>query len=206
MRVVRLIVLILLGTAISTAQSNSRPHPTISSEAPTAEQVSIYELVLTDLLKEHEDGFNLANRTESRGLSPSSNQACGKGIVYPPIEGPAAEVHRLAPSLVQSFKITLVDPEAQQQIITEGDPQKVVLKAIEQGKKVSDKEVEDAVKAAFAHGMLWLSDIAFDKEHHQAVVSYSFVCGSLCGDGKTLRFELIDGKWKRAEVCSQWVS
>jgi len=206
MRVPKLIAFICLCTTLGAAQTSEKPHLNISAEALTAEQVAIYQLLLSDLLKEYEDGFNLANRTEAKRLGPSSSQGCGNGIEYPPGEGPAGVVHRIDSKLVQSFKITLVDPESQQQIIKDGDPQKVVLKAIEEGKKVSDKEVEEAVKAAFTHGMLWLSEIAFDKDHHQAVVSYSFVCGSLCGDGKTLLFESTDGKWKRAEVCSQWVS
>jgi hypothetical protein len=34
-----------------------------------------------------------------------------------------------------------------------------------------------------------LKEIAFDKDRHYAVVSYSFWCGSLCGHGKTMVFE-----------------
>src|SRR5690242_16575904 len=159
MRVVKLIALLGLCATLSAAQTSDKSHLNISPEALTAEQVSIYRLVLTDLLKEYKDGFNLANRTDARNLGPSSSQSCGHGITHPPGEGPAAIIHRLDSSLVQSFQITLVDPEAQQQVIEDGDPQKVVLKAIEEGKKVSDKEVEDAVKSAFTHGMLWLSEV-----------------------------------------------
>jgi hypothetical protein len=52
-----------------------------------------------------------------------------------------------------------------------------------------------------------MSEIAFDKDHRFGVVSYSFWCGSLCGNGSTLVFEKVDGVWKNANrPCGGWVS
>lgn len=41
-----------------------------------------------------------------------------------------------------------------------------------------------------------MSEIAFDKERHFAAVKYSFWCGSLCGHGRTLVLEKVNGKWQ----------
>jgi hypothetical protein len=52
-----------------------------------------------------------------------------------------------------------------------------------------------------------MSEIAFDKEQGRALVSYSFVCGSLCGSGGVWLFEKVDGVWKKSErVCGGWIS
>jgi len=52
-----------------------------------------------------------------------------------------------------------------------------------------------------------VSEIAFDQQHNHAAVSYSFWCGSLCGNGATVIFEKIDGQWKKTNRnCGGWVS
>jgi len=69
------------------------------------------------------------------------------------------------------------------------------------------KSVEDAVRNAFATGLFSMSEIAFDKDHHHAVVSYSFWCGFLCGHGKTVVFEKVNGMWRNTNRnCGGWVS
>jgi hypothetical protein len=65
----------------------------------------------------------------------------------------------------------------------------------------------DPVEEAFANGLFTLSEIAFDTESNRALVSYSFICGSLCGSGNTWVFEKIGGEWKRVDrSCGGWVS
>lgn len=67
--------------------------------------------------------------------------------------------------------------------------------------------VDAAVNNAFKNGLFELSEIAFDKAHRRAIVSYSFVCGSLCGNGGVWLFEKVDGVWKKSEnVCGGWIS
>ena len=97
-------------------------------------------------------------------------------------------------------RIRLVDPTPQSAIIKQGDPG---LPLLTQG-----AALQDAVKQAFASGMLSLSEIAFDKQHRRAVMSYSFTCGSLCGHGGVEVFvRTSDGGWKSANrKCGSWIS
>ena len=68
--------------------------------------------------------------------------------------------------------------------------------------------VDSAVDQGFANGLFELSEIAFDKKYQRAIVSYSFVCGSLCGSGGVWLFEKVDGRWKQSErdCGGGWVS
>ena len=55
-------------------------------------------------------------------------------------------------------------------------------------------------------GLFSMSEIAFDKEHRNAVVGYSLWCGSQCGEGATVVFEQINGVWRDAHRnCGQWI-
>jgi hypothetical protein len=93
----------------------------------------------------------------------------------------------------------LVDPGKQAVIIHSNDPEQFLC--------VRGSQVETAVNDAFSTGLFSVSEIAFDKEHRRALVSYSFVCGSLCGSGGVWLFEKIDGLWKKSEhACDGWVS
>ena len=74
-------------------------------------------------------------------------------------------------------------------------------KAIQKG-----KNVDEAVANGFAHGLLTISEIRFDKTHTHALVSLSFVCGGLCGNGTTMLLEKKDGAWMRKAQCGGWVS
>lgn len=52
-----------------------------------------------------------------------------------------------------------------------------------------------------------LSEIAFDKGHHLAVVSYNFWCGGSCGSGEWLVFKNVGGEWKKSDhSCGGWTS
>jgi hypothetical protein len=95
-------------------------------------------------------------------------------------------------------KLPSVDADKQAVIVQSNDPSN----SIREG-----KSVETAVNGAFSTGLFSMSKIAFDKEQRRALVSYSFVCGSLCGNGGVWLFEKVDGVWKKSErVCGAWIS
>lgn len=59
----------------------------------------------------------------------------------------------------------------------------------------------------FATALFSMSEIAFDKEHRNAVVSYSFRCGPRCGYGATLALEKLGSQWKKTKRnCGDWIS
>jgi hypothetical protein len=111
----------------------------------------------------------------------------------------AAHSFRILTSDVLDAKnIRLVDADKQTKAVETNDPRS----SIRQG-----KSVETAVTRAFSTGLFSVSEIAFDKEHLRALVSYSFVCGSLCGSGGVWVFEKVGGAWKKSgRVCGGWVS
>jgi hypothetical protein len=103
-------------------------------------------------------------------------------------------------------KILLVDPDRQQETIKKNDPQNLMMKAIDDGQKITDEQLDQSIKSAFHSGLFTLSEIVFDKEHRQSAVSYSFVCGGLCGNGNTLVLKKVGHIWKVAKRCGGWVS
>jgi hypothetical protein len=90
--------------------------------------------------------------------------------------------------------------------VEENDPQNLMKKAIDEHEKVTDEQLDQSVKQAFHTGVFTLSEIAFDKEHRRAVVSYSFVCGMLCGHGNTMVLKRSGESWKIAKRCGGWIS
>lgn len=100
--------------------------------------------------------------------------------------------------MLQQRNIKLVATDAQLRKATNTDPERGIAKG---------KSVNDAVEAGFENGLFSLSEVAFDKDHHYAVVSYKFWCGLLCGSGATLVFEKVGDEWKRTErQCGGWIS
>jgi hypothetical protein len=106
--------------------------------------------------------------------------------------------HELTPDDLPGTNARLVGPKKHAKIARANDPDKTIREG---------KSVENAVKDAFATGLFSMSEIAFDKDRHYAVVSYSFWCGSLCGHGATVVFEKVNGEWRNANRnCGGWVS
>jgi len=57
-----------------------------------------------------------------------------------------------------------------------------------------------------ASGIVSLSHVGFDPDLHEAIVSSSFVCGLLCGDGRRLILRKKRGKWVVVEGLVVWIS
>src|SRR5208283_4185683 len=115
---------------------------------------------------------NLADQTVPLQTSgPMGDEECAKGLLMGPVSTAVVQRFR-AQDLPQlgSENIALVDPDRQKKEVAENDP----------GKTIGEgRSIEDAVRNGFAHGLVTLSEIHFDKDHTHAIVSYSFFCGSL---------------------------
>ena len=46
----------------------------------------------------------------------------------------------------------------------------------------------------------------FNKSRNIAWIKTEFVCGELCGEGKTLILQKINGKWKIINKKTDWIS
>jgi hypothetical protein len=189
-------LLVILLTTTGTIEGQETK-PKVSDEPLTLEQLAVYRAVLMSWFNNQERALNLAVQTDPIDPSDASfDRSCMKGLV---IEKTSAdEVHRFREEDLAQMgikKVRLVDPEAQVKEVAENDPGKAMLEG---------KPVDDAVENGFSHGLFTFNEIEFDKYHRRAIVSFSFVCGGLCGHGTTMLLEKRNGVWKRIRFCGGW--
>lgn len=162
-----------------------------------ANEAAIYQAVIREWTSGNPTSLNVSARTFSLQANLDSTAlmdcACSVEIEPESLFGAAHSSHQLSADMVG--RVRLVDPHKEADVIQENDPQEAM------GHGMS------AFKKALASGIFSLSEIAFDKEHKHAIVSFSFSCGSLCGTGSTWIFEKIGGEWKQTDrKCGGWVS
>ena len=163
----------------------------------SADDVAIYNVVLDLWNSNSRSLMNVSNRTfpMDRDLSDCD---CLKAIPLPNIANAARSSRILTRDVLGGKNIRLVDPDTQALIVQTNDPSH----SIREG-----KAIRTAVDRAFSTGLFSLSEVAFDNEHRRALIGYSFVCGSLCGNGGVWLFEKVGGMWRKSEhVCSGWIS
>jgi hypothetical protein len=192
-------VLLIVFAGSAAAQEAAETKPKVSDQPLTAEQLAVYREVLHGWMENEVSTINLSIQTVPFPISGALDAGdCGKELELEPIV--PGVIHRFRPvDLPQlgSDKIGLVDPERQQREVADNDP----------GKTIGEgRSIEDAVRNGFAHGLVTVSEIRFDKAHKHAIVSYSFFCGSLCGNGGTVILEKVEGGWQRKSQCSNWIS
>jgi hypothetical protein len=158
---------------------------------------AIYTAVLERWNPEPLKRLNVSNRTVPLDHN-ISDCTCLTAVDLASFARATRSFHLLSPDVLTSKSIKLVDAELQRAIVQTNDPHNSMSQGL---------SVHAAVDRAFADGLFQLSEIAFDREHRRAILSYSFVCGSLCGSGGVWLFDKVDGVWKRLEHdCGGWVS
>jgi hypothetical protein len=167
-----------------------------------ADEVAIYSAVLRQYSGNDDSALNVSLRTypldPSSPLSGLQAADCLKGIQLENLSMASRSFHELSPDILPGKRMKLVDPKKQSRIVHSNDPSNTIRKG---------EPVKDAVENAFSTALFSMSEIAFDKEHRFAVVSYMFWCGSLCGNGSTLVFEKVKGQWRNANRnCGSWIS
>lgn len=190
---------------ISTAQEE--PPKAVLSESPlSADEVAIFRAVLKNYLKDSPGVVLLADKTVPIEQSPTSVRTCADQISAPLDPDARATIHHIGPLVIIGLKVRLVDPDAQDKEVQRNDPQRLIHEAIDEGAQVTNKQLDDSLTKAFDSGLLMLSEIVFDSRHLRAVVTYSFYCGSLCGNGNTLALRKVGKMWKVSKHCGGWVS
>ena len=176
------------------------PKPKVSKDAMTDEQLAIYRAVLNDYMKDSRGGLNLAKKTYPLEF----DTGCVQGFRPEQTDNSVPVVHAFATAPAPN--VVLVDPEQQESKVKENDPQHRIKKAIDERESVTDEQLDESLKLAFSTGLFSVSEIIFDKSHRRAMVSYSFVCGGLCGHGNALVLEKARNGWKVRKTCSSWIS
>ena len=198
----RVILLLILGlTMVSFAQSEE-VKPTLSKNPLTAEQIAVYRAFLQFYEHGTDKELNVANTTDWLDVSELRQDSdCSESfgrVEYENAQPGGPSVHTLTPNLAVAGRIVLVDPARQTEKVKQNDPSKTVHEG---------RSVDHAVSTAFASGLLTLSEIVFDKDHHRAVMSFSFFCGKLCGNGGIVMFKRVGQKWKiTKQSCREWIS
>jgi hypothetical protein len=196
-------ILVIICALISMRSGSAKEKLQKNSAPLSAEEVAIYRAVLQQYVSDKSGGtinvsiqtFPLDPDSPTSGLSRGG---CLEGIQVDDLSTRSHSYHELTHDVLPSKNMTLVDPRRQAKIVRNNDPDTTIAQG---------EPVHSAVEKAFSTGLFSLSEIAFDKSHHYAIVSYRFWCGSLCGHGSTLIFENISGQWKRTDrKCGGWVS
>jgi hypothetical protein len=174
---------------IQHALAGSPVEKTVRDASPlSSDDVAIYRGILERWNSQSRGTLNVSNRTFPIGRD-LSDCGCLRGIDVQNISKAAHSFRILTGDVLGRTNISLVDADKQALIVQRNDPSN----SIREG-----KSVETAVNGAFSTGLFSMSEIAFDKEHRRALVSYSFVCGSLCGSGGVWLFYRDDGCHQRS--------
>jgi hypothetical protein len=194
-------IILGIGLPFSLASSQARK-PTKSTESLTADEIAIYRAVLQRNAPDNSGAPGTLNVSATTypldPSSPLSDSGCLKDIQPDNLATASRSFHELSQDILPNNVARLVDPKRQKKIVHDNDPSKTMREG---------KSVDTAVKDAFGTALFSLSEIAFDEERTHAVVSYSFWCGSLCGNGATWVFEKVGNEWKKTDRnCGDWIS
>ena len=201
MKSVFLLAFVLAIVPVCTSTSAMSDKPVRAATPLSADEVAIYAAVLRYYSDNHDIALNVSQNTYPLDLNSPMNHLqaeCLKGIQLENLAIVSRSFHQLPPDVLPGKRMKLVDPKKQARIVHSNDPSNTIHKGA---------PVKDAVESAFSTALFSISEIAFDKERHFAVVSYQFWCGSLCGQGSTFVFKKIKGEWRNMDRnCGGWIS
>jgi len=168
----------------------------VSGDPLTAEQQTIYRNFFSSYSNGAKTTVNVADTTMRFHPQDMDRQGCLKELN---LGADPEKVHKLTAAALPEHGYVLVDPEAGREKVRENDPENSI---------GPGNSIEDAVRQAFAAGLLSVSEIAFSEDHHYAVFQFDFFCGRLCGHGGLVIYANENGKWRpvRETGCSRWIS
>lgn len=153
----------------------------LSNSSLTAEELQVYGDFVESTSKGH---FSfLSDRTFPLDLSKLPKKSvCLRGVEIEGAEATGKANHALGPEVLRSTTIRLVNAQRESAILRQRDADGANLQ-------------KDATGMMADLGVLALSEIAFDKTHHFAVIRYVFICGSHCNSGAILVLEKVGSRW-----------
>jgi hypothetical protein len=187
-----------LRRAVRTAVGEHGLKTAINLSHLSIDEIAVYKAVLHQWNSDRQT-LNVANRTFPLDVASSDSSCeCLRNLDVQNLASASHSSHYLTRDVFPEGNIRLVDEDRQRKAIQTNDPHNVM---------AAGKTAERAVDDAFVSGFFSMTEIAFDRDHREALVSYGFVCGSLCGNGGTWLLEKVNGVWKKADrVCGGWVS
>jgi hypothetical protein len=186
---------VLVATLIVTACATAKGKPGLNPSPMNSDQTAVYRAFLGSYSQKG-SALNLARRTVPFDFLRERGTECLRGIRFSAPDV-SASVHEFDAGTLPST-ITLVDSEEQERIIRNVDSKQTWR---------DNKFVNESLEKAQAAGFLILSEVAFDKKHEYAVVTFRFECWGLCGSGGTVVFKKHDGTWTpSSRACPLWAS
>lgn len=190
-----------LKNAITTAadQSHSKSERPVGSVIPLSQdEIAIYRAVLGNAIERGWRRLNVSIVTYPLSATDLDRCDCFDDIDFDDLSVAFHSFHDLPDTVLPVKEMSLVNRAKQSSLVRANDPSNTMREG---------KTVKDAVDTAFRTGLFSMSEIAFDREHLRAVVSYRFWCGLLCGSGATLVVEKFGSEWRLSERdCGSWVS
>ena len=189
---------VICAIVLSSLELVSAAKKAFSDVPLTDDQIAIYHTFLSDYSAGANFKVNVSRETSELLYSdlPWGSQ-CLDNIQ--PIRDKFVRLlpHKFDMQFNDLRKLRLVNPD--EQLARIQDPGKAIR---------AEKTIDQAVSGGFENGLLTLSEIAFDRTGHFAIMKISFYCGGLCGHGSNIVFEKTrDGQWKQTKrQCSGWVS
>lgn len=186
---------LLLITPVLLSFVQYAPEPKLSNSPLSADQIEVYRAFLQSYVKGQDSLLRVSNVTvplEHSGGELKEGKGCLRTLQLENFKEANSTVH-LLDALAGSPNIMIVD------LNKKGEP-------VEKNNPDTAGKIEASASRGVARGYLQLSEIAFDRQHHRAVLSYGYHCGRLCGQGKTIILEKVEGTWKFVphHVCSSW--
>jgi hypothetical protein len=196
------VLFLIFGFGMRANGQSSSVKTTLSNRPLTAERIAVYQAFLRFYTNGSDKVLHVADTTESLATSDIKQDAdCQRSFGQFEFENSNQDslaVHTLDSGLAVPGRIALVDSARQSQAVKQNDPSKTMQEG---------KSVDRAVTEAFASGLLSLSEIAFDKSHRKALMSYTFSCGKLCGNTATVMLKHVGRNWKvTKQSCGEGVS
>jgi hypothetical protein len=176
---------LVLASGIASLASY-RPLTGPSGEAPlTSEQLQVYGDFIESFSKMN---FKfLSSRTFPLDLSTVGKDApCLQGLELEGVDETRSTAHSLSLEVLRGHPIQLIGDKQESAILKQRDTD-----AAARG----GESTKDASGMTKDPGVLALSEIAFDKSHHFAVLKYVFLCGSHCNSGAVLVLEKVGARW-----------
>jgi hypothetical protein len=187
LRMKRVYSFLLLGIGlVSLASYRSWAGASQPDKVPlTSEQLQVYGDFIESLSKTNFK--SLSNRTFPLDLSSvGKDAACMQGLQLGGADESRSTVHSLSPDVLRGHPIHLISEQEESAILKQRDAD-----AASHG----GDSAKDASGMTKDPGVLALSEIAFDKSHHFAVLKYVFLCGSHCNSGAVLVLEKVGAGW-----------
>jgi hypothetical protein len=160
--------------------------PQLNRAPLTQEQLQVYGDFISPFASKAKLKF-LSNKTFPLDLSSLGKDApCLRNLDLESGEESGKTFHLLGPDVIRGYSIQLVDSQEESAILKQRD---------EYVAAHGTDSMMDASGMQKDLGVLVLSEIAFDKNHHFAVLRYVFLSGSRTNSGATLVLEKAGARW-----------